>query len=119
MSLSHSVQINNKPYLNIFDRINHFLSNSSNVQKNYDSFEQAEKDIKELVGELEKSMVQETLSQYDIDVPIIEYEGKVFHQVIRSEKSYLTAAGKINLERSLYRADGQCICPFRVTVRHY
>jgi hypothetical protein len=66
------------------------------------------------VGELEKHMVQETLSHYDIDVPIIEYEGKIFHQVIRSQQSYLTAAGKISLERSLYRADGHCICPLEL-----
>ena len=114
MSLSHSVQIKNKSCHDVFDRINHFLSDTLNVQNNYDSFEQAEKAIKKLVGELEKSMVQETLSQYDIDVPIIEYEGKIFHQVIRSDKTYLTAAGKINLERSLYRAEGQCICPLEL-----
>ncbi|MEN8123425.1 MAG: hypothetical protein ABFS35_24020 [Bacteroidota bacterium] len=114
MSLSHPVQIKNKLCSNFFDRIDHFLNNTRNVQKNYDSFEEAEKAIKELVGELEKSMVQETLSNYDIDVPIIEYEGKVYHQVIRSEQSYLTGAGKISLERSLYRADGRCICPLEL-----
>ena len=59
-------------------------------------------------------MVQETLSQYDIDVPIIVYEGKVFRRVIRSEQSYLTRAGKISLERTLYRADGHCICPLEL-----
>lgn len=37
-------------------------------------------------------MIQEALSQYDIEVPLIEYEGKVYHQVIRSNQSYLTAA---------------------------
>ncbi len=114
MSLSHSVQIKNTPCHDVFDRINHFLNNTRNIQKNYTSFEHAEKAIKELVGELEKSMVQETLSQYDIDVPLIEYDGKIFHQVIRSEQSYLTAAGKIRLERSLYRADGGCICPLEL-----
>ena len=54
----------------------------SSVQKKYDSFEQAEKAIKELVGELEKSVIQETLSQYDINVPIIEHDGKIYHQII-------------------------------------
>ena len=114
MSLSHSVQTKNTPNHDAFDRINHFFNNTRNVQKNYTSFEQAEKAIKELVGELEKSMVQETLSQYDINVPIIVYEGKVFRRVIRSEQSYLTGAGKISLERTLYRADGYCICPLEL-----
>ena len=114
MPLSHPVQIKSKSHNDHFNSIAHFLDNVGGVQKKYDSFEQAEKAIKELVGELEKYMVQETLSQYDVDVPIIEYEGKVFHQVIRSQQSYLTAAGKISLERSLYRADGHCICPLEL-----
>ncbi len=42
-----------------------FLDTINAVQKTYGSFEKAEKAIKELVVELEKSMVQETLSQYD------------------------------------------------------
>ncbi|MEN8251890.1 MAG: hypothetical protein ABFS32_23415 [Bacteroidota bacterium] len=106
--------MNSKFHDDHFNSIAQFLGNVSHVQKNYDSFEQAEKAIKELVGDLEKFVVQETLSQYDIDVPLIEYEGKVYHQVIRSNQSYLTAAGKISLERSLYRADGHCICPLEL-----
>lgn len=114
MSLSHSVQIEHKQQDDLFNPIYQFLDNIGNIQQQYDSFEQAEKAIKKLVGEIEVSMVQETLSQYDINVPIIEYNGKVYHQVLRKDKTYTCAAGKVTVERSLYRADGQSICPLEL-----
>jgi hypothetical protein len=52
-------------------------------------------------------MVHETLSQYDINVPVIEYDGKIYHQVLHKDKTYTCSAGKVTVECSLYRADGQ------------
>ncbi|MCU7968839.1 MAG: hypothetical protein KZQ74_16905, partial [gamma proteobacterium symbiont of Bathyaustriella thionipta] len=114
MSLSHSVQIEHKQQDELFNPIYQFLDNIGNIQQQYDSFEQAEKAIKKLVGKIENSMVQETLSQYDINVPIIEHDGKIYHQVLRKDKTYMSSAGKVTVERSLYRADGQCICPLEL-----
>ena len=114
MSLSHSAQTEHKQQDELFNSIYQFLDNIGNVQAQYGSFEQAEKAIKKLVGEIEISMVQETLSQYDINVPIIEHDGKIYHQVLRKDKTYLSSAGKVMVERSLYRADGQCICPLEL-----
>lgn len=114
MSLSHSAQIKHKQPDDLFNPIVQFLDNMGTVQQQYGSFEQAEKVIKKLVGELEVTLVQEALSQYDIDVPIIEYEGKIYHQVLRKDKIYTCSAGKVTVERSLYRADGQCICPLEL-----
>lgn len=114
MSLSHSVQINNKQHDNVFNPIYQFVDNISGVRQKYTSFEEAEKAIKELVRALENSVIQKTLSQYDLHTPIIEYEGKIYHHVLRKEKTYLTHAGKVTVERSLYRADGQCICPLEL-----
>ncbi len=114
MPLSHSAQIKHKQQDELFNPIYQFLNNIGNIQQQYDSFEQAEKAIKQLVGEIEVSLVQDTLSQYDINVPIIEYDGKIYHQVLRKDKTYTCSAGKVTVERSLYRADGQCICPLEL-----
>ena len=114
MSLSHSAQIKHKQQDEFFNPIYQFLDNIGNIQQQYGSFEQAEKAIKKLVGEIEVSMIQETLSQYDINVPIIEYDGKVYHQVLRKDKTYTCSAGQVSVERSLYRAEGQCICPLEL-----
>ena len=66
MSLSHSVQIANKQN-DALNPIIQFLNTLNDVPQKYGSFEKAEQAIRELVVELEKSMVQETLSQYDIN----------------------------------------------------
>jgi hypothetical protein len=113
MSLSHSVQKADKQN-DSFSPIIQFLDNINDVQKTYGSFEKAEKAIKELVVELEKSMVQETLSQYDINTAIIVRDGKVYRQVLRQDRTYISAAGSVTVERSLYRAEGRCICPLEL-----
>ena len=113
MSLSHSVQIADKQN-NSFHSITHFLDNIKDVQQKYGCFEKAERAIRELVVELEKSMVQETLAQYDINAPLVIRAGKAYRQVLRQNKTYTSAAGPIIVERSLYRAEGQCICPLEL-----
>ncbi len=47
--------------------------------------------------ELEKSMVQETLAQYDINTPIIERGGEIYRQTLRQEKIIL-----VQLESGLH-----------------
>jgi hypothetical protein len=113
MSLSHSVKKTDKQNASL-NPIIQFLDTINYVQQKYGSFEKAEQAIRELVVELEKSMVQETLSQYDINTPIVVRDGKVYRQVLRQNKTYISAAGPVNVERSLYRAEGQCICPLEL-----
>lgn len=113
MTLSHSVQIADKQNNSIHSVIS-FLDNIKDVRQNFDSFEKAEQAVKELVVELEKSLVQETLEQYDINVPLIVRNGKAYRQVLRQNKTYMSAAGLIDVERSHYRAEGQCICPLEL-----
>ena len=113
MSLSHLVQKTDKQSASL-NPIIQFLDTISDVQQKYGSFEKAEQAIRELVVELEKSMVQETLSQYDINTPIVVLDGKVYRQVLRQNKTYISAAGPVNVERFLYRAEGQCICPLEL-----
>jgi len=62
------------------------------------------------------SLVQETLEQYDINVPVIEHDGKTYRQVLRQEKDYVCTAGKFKVKRSLYRIKGQLqtICPLEL-----
>ena len=113
MSLSHSVQIADKPNDSL-NSIVQFLDTINDVPQTYGSFEKAEQAIRALVVELEKSMVQETLSHYDINTSTVVRNGQVYHRVLRQNKTYTSAAGPIKVERSLYRAEGQCICPLEL-----
>ena len=86
----------------------------NDVPQKYGSFEKAEQAIREWVVELEKSMVQETLSHYDINTPLVVLDGNVYRQVLRQNKTYTSAVGPVQVERSLYCAEGHCICPLEL-----
>ena len=113
MSLSHSVQIADKQNDSL-NSIVQFLDTINDVPQTYGSFEKAEQAIRALVVELEKAMVQETLSHYDINTSTVVRNGQVYHRVLRQNKKYTSAAGPVTVERSLYRAEGQCICPLEL-----
>ena len=63
-----------------------------------------ERGIRQLMAEVEQEMVGEGLSQFDIDAPVEEVDGRRYRQVYRGDKRCLSAAGEVRVERSLYHA---------------
>jgi hypothetical protein len=81
------------------------------------SFESFEQEIHRLVIAIECELVSEELGQYDLSVEEIEVEGKVYRRSAKSPETYLTAAGRVTVERHLYSpADpkGAGICPMEL-----
>lgn len=84
---------------------------------NVDRFESFEQELHMLVMALECELVSEELSRYDIAAQEIEVEGEVYRRGIRSPETYLTAAGRVSVERHLYQPvaeKGRCICPLEL-----
>lgn len=80
-----------------------------------ESLEDFEREVQALVAEVQREIVAQGLSRCDIEAPVVEVAGRVYRQVYRGEKSYLSAAGEIRVERSLYRAGaGPAICPLEL-----
>ena len=79
-------------------------------------FEELEKEIHAAFVEAQQLVLSETLEQYDINVPSVNFNGKEYGQVLRCEQTYLTAAGPVRVERSLYRTKNatHCICPMEL-----
>lgn len=96
---------------NSFQEINDFINNIKGINDRYSSFEKIEDDVKRLMNHLESTLLGECLQQYDIHTKIIVKNGELYRHVLREEKTYLTCAGKVSVERSLYRGtDGTNIC---------
>ena len=112
LCLPNPIQIkNNEP----LKEINEFINNIKSITQRYQSFEQIEQDIKMLMNKLESAILTESLEQYDIHTKVIIKDGKLYRHVLREEKTYCACAGKINVERSLYRGpDGTNICPLEL-----
>lgn len=82
-----------------------------------DGFESFEQDLHMLVMALECELVSEELGRYDIAAQEIEVEEKVYRRGGQSPETYLTAAGRVTVERHLYHPvaeKGRCICPLEL-----
>src|SRR6266516_49842 len=66
-------------------------------------FEAFEKRLLELGRDMVRETVAEELRSADVDVEAIEVEGKTLRRVLRSQQTYMTAAGTVAVERWLYK----------------
>lgn len=82
-----------------------------------DDFESFEQDIHTLVMGVECELVGEELSRCDISAKEIEVDEKVYRRGVKLPESYLTAAGRVSVERHLYypvAEKGKGICPLEL-----
>src|SRR5919201_1778355 len=68
-----------------------------------ETFETFEKRVHAQLQAVERELLAEDLGRADIDVEAIVVEGTGYRRVVRAEETYMTAAGPVRVERSLYR----------------
>ena len=68
-----------------------------------EDFERMERELRALFAEAEREVVGETLERLDVDLPIVEMEGRRYRRVLRSHATYTSAAGAVEVHRTLYR----------------
>jgi len=66
-------------------------------------FEDFEKRLHERVMELEREAVGEALEAADMDVPAVSIDDVVHRRVLREPETYMTAAGPVQVVRTLYK----------------
>jgi hypothetical protein len=82
-------------------------------------FEPFERELHKHIMALERELLAEELSRYDVDEEEVEVEGTVYRQALTSTETYLTTAGPVTIERHLYRPKGRStksICPLELRV---
>ena len=82
-----------------------------------EDFETFEQDVHTLVMALESELVSAELSHYDLTAQEIEVDGTRYRRGVRLPEIYLTAAGRVSVERYLYypvAAKGKGICPLEL-----
>jgi hypothetical protein len=82
-----------------------------------DNFESFEQDIHAMIMALECELVSEELSRYDISEKEIEVDGQVYRRSVSLPETYLTAAGRVSVERHLYypvAKKGPGLCPLEL-----
>ncbi len=84
------------------------------------SFEQFERELHERMMQAEREVLAEEMVRLDIDADAVVIDGKVHRRVLRQSQTYMTAAGEVVVERTLYKdrtdEDGRCVSPMELTL---
>lgn len=82
-----------------------------------ESFETFERDLGEVMHQLQCELTAAELSRYDVDTQVIVVEGREYRKVLDKEaKVYRSSTGPMPLRRNLFRpkGGGKCICPLEL-----
>lgn len=82
-----------------------------------EDFAQFERELHAHVVAVEGELLSEELARWDVDLPVLEIEGKSYRRVLRCEKRYLSGAGPLQVERSLYgtgKSGEAALCPLEL-----
>jgi hypothetical protein len=84
------------------------------------AFAEFERDLHARLMELEREVVAAEMAKLDVDADAVVIAGKVHRRVLRQTQTYVTAAGEVVVERTLYKdrtdAAGRCVSPMELTI---
>jgi hypothetical protein len=72
-------------------------------RKPKETFEGFEKRVHEQLQAVEREILAEDLERADVDAEGIVVQGTAYRRVLRAEETYMTAAGLVRVERTLYK----------------
>lgn len=84
------------------------------------AFAEFERELHERVMAFERDVIAAEMATLDIDADAVVIDGKVHRRVLRQSQTYVTAAGEVEVERTLYKdrtdAEGHCVSPMELTL---
>jgi len=117
MRVCHSPDVFDSP---IAQRLRHFVRERTQAWKTgTPDFEAFERELHEQMMALEREVVAAELGRYDVAAERIAVGGVVYHPVLTTAETYLSAAGLVEVTRHLYRPAGRntkSICPLELRV---
>lgn len=84
------------------------------------AFADFERELHERVMEFERAVIGAEMSKLDVDVDAVLIAGKIHRRVLRQSQTYVTSAGEVVVERTLYKDrtedDGRAVSPMELTL---
>jgi hypothetical protein len=84
------------------------------------SFADFERELHQRMMEAERDIVASEMARLDVDIDAVVIEGKVHRRVLRQSQTYMTSAGEVVVERTLYKdrkdEDGRCVSPMELAL---
>lgn len=113
---SHNPLVNSKPE-NAMARLEAFLARRREARKPVEDLETFEQELHALFAAAECEALGEEIARFDVNAQVVLIEGVEHRQVLRCEETYVSAAGKVRVERSLYstrQAGERTVCPMEL-----
>jgi len=88
------------------DELTAFIEERRKAKGPVASLEKIELEANRRFAAAQAEFIGEELARFDLDVPAIMINGMMHRQVLRCEQTYMTAAGPVSVERSLYSTRG-------------
>ena len=98
-------------------RLEAFLADRRRATQPVEDLEAFERQLHALFAEAECEALGEEIGRFDLDAPVVLIDGVAHRQVLRCEETYVSSAGPVRVERSLYstRQDGErAVCPMEL-----
>jgi len=99
------------------DELRAFIRDRETSKSAVADFETFEREARRRFAAAEAEFVAEELARLDADVPALDIDGVPHRRVLRCSQTYMTAAGSVGIERTLYssRQDGaRAVCPMEL-----
>jgi len=116
MTISHAYQENSSATNELFTNLSNEFSLISHQIKSKE-FSQLEKELHQKFAQAEREAMKQLLESYDWCLSKFKSEdGQSYVHSSRNKKRYMTLAGEVIIERSLYRAErnGPTFCPLEL-----
>ena len=102
--------------LTAIERLAQVVAARADATAPVEDFRVFEEELHAVFAAAEREVLGRELERFDINVPAVIIDDIVHTQVLRGTASYLTRAGVVSVERSLYRAAGEdfSVCPMEL-----
>lgn len=84
------------------------------------AFAEFERELHERMTMLERDIVASEMKQLDVDAEAVIIDGRTHRRVLRQSQTYMTSAGEVVVERTLYKDrsddEGRCVSPMELTM---
>ena len=67
------------------------------------AFAEFERELHDRLMEVERDIIADEMAGLDVDAPAVVIDGKTHRRVLRQSQTYMTSAGEVVVERTLYK----------------
>jgi hypothetical protein len=102
------------------EKLRAFLDTLPMKKEDKGSFADFERELHARLMEVERDVIAKEMANLDVDTEAVVIAGKVHRRVLKQSQSYMTSAGEVVVDRTLYKdrtdGEGRCVSPMELAL---